>query len=471
MSFDKFHDECGIVGVFGHPEAANLVYLGLYALQSRGQEGAGIVSSDGKKLHAHHGLGLVADVFNETAIKRLKGMAAIGHNRYATSGGTTKPKDLQPLVAEWRDGFAAAHNGNLVNAIELRDRLEEGGSIFQSSTDTEVIVHLIARFFAEKMVDRVIGALPQVSGSYSIIFLTPKELIIARDPHGFRPLVIGKLDGAFVAASETCALDLIGADYTREVLPGEVILVNEDGIKSLRPFPIMPTTQCVFEYIYFSRPDSIVFGRGVYEVRKELGRQLARECPTEADLVIPVPDSGIPAALGYAEESGLPFDFGLIRNHFTGRTFIEPADAIRHFGVRVKLNAQRKLLEGKRVVVVDDSIVRGTTSRKIVAMVRNAGAHEVHMRISSPPTVGSCYFGVDTPEPERLIAHNTSVEAVREFIKADSLGYLSGEGLFAFLKPGENRDFCNACFGGDYPVAIDSTQANNRDHTRVVEDR
>jgi amidophosphoribosyltransferase len=452
--FDRFREECGVVGIFGHPEAANLTYLGLYALQHRGQEGAGIVSANGDILISHRGLGLVADVFNEDIIRRLEGTAAIGHNRYSTAGKTLL-KNTQPFVVEYgRGGLAVAHNGNLVNAIELREQLEDHGSIFQSTVDTEVIIHLIATARGARVIDRVVTALAQVRGAYSLLFLTPTEMIAARDPNGFRPLVMGRIKDAVVITSETCALDLIGADIEREIDPGEVVHVSANSVERYHPFPATPRTSCVFEYIYFARPDSRVYGRSVHLVRKELGRQLAREQPAAADVVIPVPDSGVPAALGFAEESGIPFDMGLIRNHYVGRTFIEPQDAIRHFGVKVKLNAQRALLKGKRVVVVDDSIVRGTTSRKLVAMIRHAGATEVHMRISSPPTIGSCFYGVDTPTSAELIAHSHTVEQIRDFIGADSLGYLTERGMYAFLKSGDSNGFCAACFTGRYPVPV-----------------
>jgi len=451
---DRFREECGVVGVYGHPEAANLVYLGLYALQHRGQEGAGIVSANRDILISHRGLGLVADVFNEDIIRRLEGEAAIGHNRYSTSGKTLL-KNTQPFVVEYgRGGLAVAHNGNLVNAMELRERLEERGSIFQSTVDTEVIVHLIATAAGSRVVERVVAALAQVRGAYSLLFLTPTEMIAARDPNGFRPLVLGRIKDAVVVASESCALDLIGAEFDREVAPGEVLVASAQGIESYHAFSPAARTSCIFEYIYFARPDSLVYGRNVYQVRKELGRQLAREQPATADVVIPVPDSGVPAALGFAEQARVPFDMGLIRNHYVGRTFIEPQDAIRHFGVKVKLNAQGAVLRGKRVVVVDDSIVRGTTSRKLVTMLRHAGAKEVHMRISSPPTIGSCFYGVDTPTSAELIAHDHSTAAIRDFIGADSLGYLSERGMYAFLKPGEGNGFCAACFTGRYPVPV-----------------
>lgn len=452
--FDRFHEECGVVGVYGHPEAANLVYLGLYALQHRGQEAAGIVSSNGELLLSHRALGLVADIFSHEMIQQLEGSSAIGHNRYSTSGQTLL-KNTQPFVVEFGSGgLAVAHNGNLVNASELREQLEERGSIFQSSVDTEVVIHLIATSPGEQLVDRIVAALSRVRGAYSMLFLNRTEMIAARDPYGFRPLVLGRVKDAVIVASETCALDLIGAEYLREIEPGEVLRVSAEGTRSYFPFAPTRRTRCVFEYVYFSRPDSVVFGRNVYQVRKELGRQLAREQPAEADVVIPVPDSGVPAALGYAEESGLPFDYGLIRNHYVGRTFIEPQDAIRHFGVRVKLNAQRQVLDGKRVVIVDDSIVRGTTSRKLVHMVRAAGAREVHMRISSPPTTGPCYYGVDTPTKEELIASNNSIEEIRQFLTADSLGFLSEEGLYSFLGSAPREGFCDACFTGRYPITV-----------------
>lgn len=454
---DRFHEECGVVGIFGHPEAANLAYLSLYALQHRGQESCGIVSAKDDFLISHRGLGLVADVFNESIIRKLEGTAAIGHNRYSTSGQTLL-KNAQPFVVEFdRGGLAVAHNGNLVNVADIRRRLQRQGSIFQSTVDSEVLIHLIATSQGERTADRVIDALHQVRGAYSLVFLRPTELIAARDPHGFRPLVLGSLpdSGGYVVCSETCALDLIGAVYEREVEPGEVLRITAAGVESFKPFPPAPPARCIFEYIYFARPDSVVYERNVYAVRKELGRQLAREQPADADCVIAVPDSGMPAALGFAEESGLPFELGLTRNHYVGRTFIEPQSEIRHFGVKVKLNAQPQLLVGKRVVVVDDSIVRGTTSRKIVDMLRIAGATEVHMRISSPPTISSCFYGIDTPTSEELIASSHSIDEIREFLGADSVGYLSEAGMLAFL-PVEDRDgYCAACFTRRYPVPVD----------------
>jgi amidophosphoribosyltransferase len=465
--FDKFHEECAVMGVYGHPEAANLVYLGLYALQHRGQESSGIVSSDGKILVSHRQMGLVADVFKEDVIKRLEGSSAIGHNRYSTTG-QSHLRNAQPFVVEYSQGpIAISHNGNLVNAQVLREELEESGSIFQSTSDTEVIIHLIATSRDQNLMGRVVGALSRVRGAYSLLFLTLDRMIAARDPSGFRPLVVGKLksakgSGGYVVASETCALDLIEAEYLREVEPGEIITFGPRGMESLKPFPPAPHASCIFEYIYFSRPDSKLYGRNVYQVRKELGRQLARESGVEADLVTPVPDSGVPAAIGFAEQAGLPLEFGLIRNHYVGRTFIEPQQSIRHFGVKIKLNAQREVLEGKRVVVVDDSIVRGTTSRKIIRMLRDAGAKEVHMRISSPPTTGPCYYGIDTPTRTELIASTKTVEEIRRFIEADTLAYLSRDGMYVF-RNGDRQGFCDACFSGDYPVHFD-----DEGHTRQL---
>ncbi|MGE0824469.1 MAG: amidophosphoribosyltransferase [Candidatus Binatia bacterium] len=453
--FDRFHEECGVVGIYGHPEAANLAYLALYALQHRGQESAGIASSNGQTLLVHRGMGLVADIFDEKLIRRLEGTSAIGHNRYSTTG-TTILKNSQPFVVKYSHGsLAVAHNGNLVNAEEVRLQLESRGSIFQSTVDTEVILHLIAASRAERLVDRIIEALWQVRGAYSLVFLTEKEMVAVRDPYGFRPLVLGRLDNGgkdtYVVASETCALDLIGAHYEREVAPGEVLLCTPQGISSFFPFPHEPVARCVFEYIYFARPDSLLYGRSVYQARKSFGRTLAREAPVSADIVIPVPDSGVPAALGYAEEADLPFEMGLIRNHYVGRTFIEPRDSIRHFGVKVKLNAQPEVLRGKRVVVVDDSIVRGTTSRKIVTMLRSAGATEVHLRISSPPTIGPCFYGVDTPTRRELIASTQTVQDICRYVTADSLAYLSEDGMYRALNE-ERQSFCDACFTARYPV-------------------
>lgn len=465
--FDKFHEECAVMGVYGHPEAANLVYLGLYALQHRGQESSGIVSSDGSGLISHRQMGLVADVFKEDVIKRLEGSKAIGHNRYSTTG-QSHLKNAQPFVVEYSQGpIAISHNGNLVNAEILRKELEDSGSIFQSTSDTEVIIHLIATSKESTLMGRIVEALSRTRGAYSLLFLTLDRMIAARDPMGFRPLVLGRFntgpnEGAYVVASETCALDLIEATYVREVEPGEIITFSANGMESLKPFPPAPQAKCIFEYIYFSRPDSNLYGHSVYQVRKALGRQLARESAVAADLVTPVPDSGVPAAIGYAEESGIPLEFGLIRNHYVGRTFIEPQQSIRHFGVKIKLNAQREVLQGKRVVVVDDSIVRGTTSRKIIRMLRDAGAKEVHMRISSPATISPCYYGIDTPTRSELIASSSSVEEIRRFIEADTLAYLSREGMYAYFN-GQSRGFCDACFSGNYPVHFE-----DEGHTRQL---
>jgi amidophosphoribosyltransferase len=450
---DSFHDECGVFGVYGHPEAANLVYLGLYALQHRGQESAGIVSSNGKALIAHRGMGLVADIFNNDVIGQLEGTAAIGHNRYSTTGSTSL-KNCQPLVVEYaQGGLALAHNGNLVNFDELRERLEATGSIFQSSSDSELIIHLIAGAHASDLPGRVVEALSQVRGAYSMALLTENGLIAARDPFGFRPLVIGRLNDAMLVASETCALDLVRAEYVREVEPGEVIVIDDDGMRSIRPFAPAPTKRCVFEYVYFARPDSLLYGRNVYQVRKQQGRALARECPADADIVVPVPDSGNAAALGFAEESSLPFEMALVRSHYVGRTFIEPRQSIRHFGVKIKFNPVAGLLKGKKIVLVEDSLVRGTTLRKVIPMLRQAGAREVHMRIAAPPTTSSCFYGIDTPTREELLASHQSVEEIRKYITADSLGYLSWQGLYSFVG-GEREGFCDACFTGEYPVEI-----------------
>jgi amidophosphoribosyltransferase len=464
---DKFHDECAVMGVYGHPEAANMVYLGLYALQHRGQESCGIVTSDGKGLTSHRQMGLVADAFKEDVIKRLEGASAIGHNRYSTTG-QSHLKNAQPFVVEYSQGpIAISHNGNLVNGALLRDELEKSGSIFQSTTDTEVIVHLIATSRGSTSMGRIIEALSRCRGAYSLLFLTLDKLIAARDPYGFRPLVLGKFPegknrGAYVFASETCALDLIEAEFVRDVEPGEIISVGPDGLESLKPFPPSPHAKCIFEYIYFARPDSKLFGHNVYQVRKALGRQLARESPVDADLVTPVPDSGVPAAMGYSEESKIPLEFGLIRNHYVGRTFIEPQQTIRNFGVKIKLNAQRDVLKGKRVIVVDDSIVRGTTSRKIIRMLRDAGATEVHLRVSSPATIGPCYYGIDTPTRTELIAANNSTEEIRRYVEADTLAYLSNDGMYAYFD-GKKQGFCDACFTGNYPVHFE-----DEGHTRQL---
>ena len=444
---------CGIFGIFNHSEASNLTYLGLYALQHRGQESAGIVSSDEKQLHHYRQMGLVSEVFTHEILKRLSGKSAIGHVRYSTAG-SSELKNAQPFVVEYaKGGIAIAHNGNLTNAFLIRSELESSGSIFQSNMDTEVIVHLIARSKEKTFVDKTIQALRQVEGAYSLLFLTEKEMVAMRDPFGFRPLVLGQLKDAPVIASETCALDLIGAKFLREIEPGEILLINTEGIQSYKPFPRTKNAQCIFEFIYFARPDSMIFHRNVYQVRKELGIQLSKESPTEAEMAVPIPDSGFPATIGYASESKIPLELGLIRNHYVGRTFIEPEQSIRHFGIKVKLNPVRGLLEGKRVVTVDDSIVRANTSRKIIKMIRNAGAKEVHMRISSPPITHPCFFGIDTPKKSELIASSHTIREIQKFIGAKSLNYLSLDGLKKCVK-GEAEQFCYACFTGDYPIPL-----------------
>jgi amidophosphoribosyltransferase len=452
--FHDIHEECGVFGVYGHPEAANLTYLGLYALQHRGQEGAGICSSDGRQLFLEKSMGLVADIFSEKRLRRLPGHMAIGHNRYSTAG-TSVLKNVQPIVANFALGtLAIAHNGNLVSAVDLRSSLEEDGAIFQSSSDSEVIVHLIAHSKGNDFYERVAHAITNITGSFSLLILREKELIAIRDPYGVRPLSLGMKDGAYVVASETCAFDLIGATYIRDIEPGEVLIINEQGLESLKIFNNQRKAFCVFEFIYFSRPDSNIFGGvNVNEMRKEFGRQLARESGTDGDLVIPVPDSGVPAAIGFSEESGIPFDFGLIRNHYVGRTFIEPKHSIRHFGVKIKLNPVRKLLEGKKLIVIDDSIVRGTTSKKIVKMLREGGgAKEVHLKISSPPTIGPCFYGIDTPTRRELIASTHLIDEIKKYVTADSLSYLSLEGLKKIVT--ESHNYCTACFDCDYPISF-----------------
>ncbi len=448
---DKFHDECAVFGVFGHKEAANLTYLGLYSLQHRGQESSGIVSNDGTQFHVEKAMGLVADVFTKDRLKRLPGRSAIGHNRYSTAG-SSDIKNAQPLVVNFAFGnLALAHNGNLINAQMLRSELEAYGAIFQSTTDSEVIVHLIAQARQSLLLERIFDALNQVRGAFSITLLTDTGLVAARDPWGFRPLCLGRVKDAWVVASETCAFDLIGAEFVRDIEPGEVVYIDEKGLQSFQPFPKVKPAMCIFEHIYFARPDSKIYGSNVYSARKALGRQLAKESLVPADLVIAVPDSGVPAALGFAECAGIPFEQGLIRNHYVGRTFIEPEQRIRHFGVKVKLNAMPEVLAGKRVVVVDDSIVRGTTSRKIVKMLRHAGAKEVHMRISSPPVLSPCFYGIDTPTKKELIGATHTIEEIRKYITADSLAYLSLEGLLA-AAPGDGERYCNACFTENYPI-------------------
>jgi len=451
----KFHDECGVFGVYGHMEAANLVYLGLYALQHRGQESAGIASADGTLITFYKAMGIVADIFSEEVLGRLHGHAALGHVRYSTTG-SSELKNAQPFVVDFERGsIAVAHNGNLVNADALREMLEVEGSIFQSTMDTEVIVHLIARSRLDAIEERIVDALSQVRGAYSLLFLTRDRLIAVRDPYGIRPLVLGKIKGGgHVVCSESCALDLIEGEMIREVEPGEMIVIDGRGVRSSRPFPVTEPRFCIFEHVYFSRPDSIFGGSSVYQVRKRLGRRLALEAPAEADIVIPVPDSGVPAALGYSEASGLPFEMGLIRNHYVGRTFIEPQQSIRHFGVKIKLNVVRDVVGGKRVVVVDDSIVRGTTGRKIIKMIRDAGAREVHVRVSSPPTTHPCFYGIDTPLRRDLIAATHTLEEINTYLTSDSVRYLSVEGLHSCV-PNHGKGYCNACFTGDYMIPLE----------------
>jgi amidophosphoribosyltransferase len=461
LNFDKFRDECGVVAIYSHPEAEKLAYLGLHALQHRGQESAGIVSSNGLTLNAHRAMGLVADIFTEEVLAKIHGTLAIGHTRYSTAGGSSL-LNAQPIMVQSNKGMTAlAHNGNLVNAQEIRGRLERQGSIFQTSSDTEVIVHLIALSKEQTLPEAIADALRRVEGAFSLVMLSADRVFAARDPRGFRPLAMGRIPApsghkqdTIVFASETCAFDLIGATFERDVKPGEMVIVGPEGITSRFYSPAALQSSCIFEHVYFSRPDSMVFGRPVQESREELGRQLAREAPAEADLVVPVPDSGVTAAIGYASESGLPLRFGLIRNHYIGRTFIEPRQTVRDFGVKLKLNPVRSLLEGKRVVLIDDSIVRGTTSRKIVRMIRGAGAKEVHMRISCPPTVSPCFYGVDTPSKKELIAANNSVEEIREYIGADSLSYLSLDGMKKACGDGEKTTYCTACYTGKYPTNL-----------------
>jgi amidophosphoribosyltransferase len=455
---DKFREECGVFGIFGHREAANLAYLGLYALQHRGQESVGIATSDGQRLQVHKAVGYVADSFDESIFSKLGGLNAIGHVRYSTAG-ESGIKNAQPLLIDCAHGeIAIGHNGNLVNAQELRDMLVSSGSIFQTTSDTEVLLHLYARAKGSNIEQALIESVRQAQGAFSLVLLTRDRLIAVRDPHGFRPLTLGRLGEAYVVASETCALDLIDATWVRDIEPGEMLVIGPEGEKSYRPFPPARLAHCVFEHVYFARPDSHVFGLSVNEVRTEFGRKLAREQPALADVVVPLPDSGVCAATGFAEESGLPLKMGLIRNHYVGRTFIEPHQSIRHFGVRVKLNPVRSILQGRRVVLVDDSIVRGTTSRKIVKMVRAAGATEVHMRISCPPTISPCFYGVDTPRRAELIAATHSLEEIRRYIGADTLGYLSVDGLLESVGNDKNR-YCTSCYTGNYPVAFPRNEA------------
>ena len=456
---DRLREECGVFGIFGHPDAAAITALGLHALQHRGQEACGIVSFDGKRFHSERRLGLVGDTFSKRdVIDRLPGNSAVGHVRYSTTGETIL-RNVQPLFAELEGGgFAVAHNGNLTNGISLRKSLVREGAMMQSTSDTEVILHLVARARRNRFVDRFVDGLRQLEGAYAFVGLTNKKLVGARDPLGIRPLVIGKLDGCPILASETCALDIIGATYVRDVENGEVVVFDEDGAQSHMPFPPMAARPCIFEYIYFARPDSVVGGRNVYDVRKNLGAELAREAAVAADVVVPVPDSGVPAALGFAQTSGIPYELGIIRNHYVGRTFIQPTQSIRDQGVRLKHSANRAVVSGTRIVLVDDSIVRGTTSRKIVQMMRDAGAAEVHFRISSPPITHPDYYGIDTPDAEKLLAATMSLEEMRQFIGADSLAFLSVDGIYrAMGLPGRDAakpQFTDHCFTGDYPTTL-----------------
>ena len=465
---DVLHEECGVFGIFDHADAGALSVLGLHSLQHRGQEAAGIVTYNQGQFIAERHMGLVGDAFgrNSQAARNLKGSFAIGHNRYSTAGGS-RASNIQPMFADLAGGgLAIAHNGNLTNAHTLRTELVAQGAIFHSTSDTETIIHLTARSAKARIVDKLIDALCQVQGAYSLVALTSKKLIGVRDPNGVRPLVMGQLDGAYIFASETCALDIIGAEYIRDVKPGEMVVVDKDGIQTHFPFKAQQSRFCVFEYIYFARPDCTLEGRNVYEARKNIGAVLAEESPVDADMVIPVPDSGVPAALGFANAAKIPFELGIIRNHYVGRTFIEPSDSIRHLGVRLKHNPNRAKLKGQRVILVDDSIVRGTTSKKIVAMVRDAGATEVHFRVSSPPTTHSCFYGVDTPNTDELLAHKMDVEQMRRFIGADSLAFISMNGLYrAMEKPERNAKapgFCDACFSGDYPISLTDISGGTR---------
>jgi amidophosphoribosyltransferase len=455
--FDKFREACGVFGIYGHSEASKMAYLGLYALQHRGQESAGIASADGTRVRVTREMGYVNDIFDAEKLANLSGQIAIGHTRYSTAG-ESKLSNAQPIVIDCVHGqIGVAHNGNIVNADEIRQRLVRAGSIFQTNSDTEVVLHLFARSQAGSVQDALVESITQLTGAFSLALITKDHLIAVRDPHGFRPLALGRLGDAWVVCSETCALDLIGGTYLRDVEPGEVLMIGPSGPRSIKPFPTSPLSHCIFEHVYFARPDSEVFGQSVNEVRTELGRALARESGVDADVVVPIPDSGVCAAIGYSEESRIPLRFGLIRNHYVGRTFIEPAQSIRHFGVKVKLNPVKSILSGKRVVLIDDSIVRGTTSRKIVKMVRAAGASEVHLRISCPPTISPCFYGVDTPRRQELIAATHSLDEICKYVAADSLGYLSLEGLMASVR-GRGPSYCTSCYTGRYPVAFPRDQ-------------
>jgi len=456
---DKLHEECGIFGVYGHIDSAALTALGLHALQHRGQEASGIVTYQDGQFFSHRAAGQVGDNFSEeSVISKLPGRSAIGHNRYSTTGDTLT-RNIQPLFADFASGgFAIAHNGNLTNAVAIRRELVQRGCLFQSTTDTEVIIHLIATSKFDTVVDRTVAALELVEGAYSLVALHNDTLIGVRDPYGVRPLVLGRFEDAWILSSETCALDIIGAEYVRDIEPGEMVLIDEDGVQSMHPFQKKPHRFCIFEYIYFARPDSTIEGKNVYDARKKIGRELAIETGVPADVVIPVPDSGVPAAIGYSEESGIPFELGIIRNHYVGRTFIEPTDRIRHLGVKLKHNANRQVIEGRRIILVDDSIVRGTTSVKIVEMMRAAGATEVHMRIASPPTTYSCFYGVDTPDREQLLAAQHNLEEMAKIIGVESLAFLTMDGLYRAMgldgRNAENPQYCDACFSGEYPIHL-----------------
>ena len=464
---DKLHEECGVFGVYNHPDAAALTALGLHALQHRGQEAAGIVTFDGERFLSEKHLGLVSDHFSRpSVIKRLEGRNSVGHNRYSTTGGTIH-RNIQPLFADlWGGGFAIAHNGNLTNALSLRYDLVKNGSIFQSTSDTETILQLVAKSKADRTIKRLVDALMQIEGAYSLVILTNKKLIGARDPFGIRPLVLGKLDGAYILCSETCALDIISAEFVREIEPGEVIIITEDGIESINPFVKTQSRPDLFEYIYFSRPDSVLDGKSVYDCRKSFGKMLAKEFPTEADIVVPVPDSGVPAALGFSEESKIPFELAIIRNHYVGRTFIQPTQSTRHSTVKMKHNPNKSSVEGKKIILIDDSIVRGTTSVKIVQLMRDAGAKEVHLRIACPPIMFPDFYGIDTPETEQLLAANHNIDAMCSFIGADSLGFLSLDGLYKAMGFPDGRDdlnpqFTDHCFTGDYPTDLKDYKDEN----------
>ncbi len=461
---DKPKDECAIFGMYNNSEAANFTYLGLYSMQHRGQESSGIVSTDGEHLYRYAGMGLVANLFNQEKLKELKGYAAIGHNRYSTTGDSFL-RNAQPVRVESHlGGIALAHNGNLVNSYDIRKKLGEEGSIFQTTIDSEVIVHLMAKSKSKVLLDALAEALRQIEGAYSLLILTNKMLIAVRDPNGFRPLVMGqKNDGTIVFASETCAFDITDTHYVRDVAPGEMVVVDSFGTKSYFPFTERKNSLCIFEFIYFSRPDSYIFGESVYKVRKKLGEYLSRELPVEADVVIPIPDSANIAALGYSEATGIPYRTGLIRSHYIGRTFIEPDQKIRDFGAKIKYNVIREVIDGKRVVVVDDSIMRGTTSRKIVKMIRNAGAKEIHMRISAPPTISPCYYGIDIPTHSELIAASHTIEEIRKYLRVDSIAYLSMESTHKSVEQdAKNSNYCDACFTGKYPIDFDTSKHSNQ---------